>query len=486
MARSRLLLEDGTSLLLAEDGASALLLEYVEEIEPFTGTDGATVTNAYGIFDGGGDGTGSWVLENAFTAGVGYQGSKVTVTTSSAFNRIINFPKLISEVWITLKFSYDTLPSSNIAILQLRSSSTIRAEVQLRNGTGTLRMRNATSVVGSNFTNGCGAGSAYYLSWHITQANQSLYLYDSTGSLIESQTGQTYDQGTFDNFSFGVVNAPGLATVAHFARPGYNTLDEIPPPSGGTVSADSSATATFAGISDAVKALAVSGADTAVFAGSADAARTTPVTATSSVTFAGGADATLTKGGAATAAASFTASGAVALSPGVVTGTGGAAFAGTASATVVHPVTGSSAATFTGTAAATVFKAVDGAATSSFTATAVAAAVHPVTGTGSAAFAGTTSATVTHPVGGAGSATFTGAADALNGKVADATTTATFTGTAVVTVTRTVTGSASAVFAGAAQVVLVRNAQASAQAAFAATATAAKPAARYRGWGLPL
>lgn len=436
-----------------------------QELEAFAGTDGAAVSTTWGIFDSGTNGTGSWVFENAFTAGAGYQGSKISCTTSSPFTRNIKFGSLISDVWLTVKFQYDTFPTNSIALLQVKSNTTIRAECQMRS-THKMRMRNGTTAVGSDFTNACATGTAYYLSWHLVNGTgQSLYLYDSTGALIESQTGQTYNKGTFDNVSIGLVNAPGLAVVLHIARPGYDTAAEIPPPSN-TVSADAGASAAFAGSSDIAKVLPVDGAPSAAFAATADATRTTPATGTGSASF------------TATAAAAV-------MHP--VDGAATAAFTGAAGVARTATAAGAPTVTFAGSAGAALAKGGAGVGGAAFAGSgSVNLSPGAVTGSSSAAFATGAAVSVTTPVTAAASAAFTAAAGAAVFKAVDAAATATFTGTAVVTVTRTVTGSASAVFAGAAQVVLVRNAQASAQAAFAATATAAKPAARYRGWGLPL
>lgn len=200
------------------------------EIDPFTlNVDGAALEFADEVTDlGGGNGTGTWVYYNAFAENAQLLGSKISCTTSSSFTRIIRLPKELTDVWITLRFKFETaIPSNNIAILQVKTpAAVIQAEVQIR--TNVLRMRNATTAVGSG-VGPIALNNTYYVSWHLTDpTGQTLYLYDQDGVLIGTDSG-TFNQGSFSAMYFGLLNAPGLATDLYISRPGYDTSGEILP-----------------------------------------------------------------------------------------------------------------------------------------------------------------------------------------------------------------------------------------------------------------
>jgi hypothetical protein len=200
------------------------------EVDSFTlSADGATLEFADEVTDlGGSNGTGTWTYERAFAENTTWYGSKIDCTTSSAFIRPIWLPTDLTSCWFTIRFKYDTLPTAVSTLMQILSTSTLRADLRVQ-ADAILRMRNNSVAVGS----GIGpivAGETYYLSWNTVNGTaQSMYLYDSNGFLLASEVGQTFNAGTYNKFSFGLVNAPGLALVLHISRPGYDTNVEIGP-----------------------------------------------------------------------------------------------------------------------------------------------------------------------------------------------------------------------------------------------------------------
>ena len=204
--------------------------------EDFTGgTPGNNIpTNgSFGIIAGGANGASSTFNFANDWAVTGTVSGKVVCTAST--QRYLALGSLVSTCHMTTMFTYDANDTANNAIMQVRSTTTVRAQVQIVNG-GALRLTNATTQVGvasTALTNGV----KYRIDWHIIgNTSQSADVYsNATGNLHGtvpdfSIASTTYNSGTFDRYYVGFANAPTGSRTAWFDSVAFDTAASIGSP----------------------------------------------------------------------------------------------------------------------------------------------------------------------------------------------------------------------------------------------------------------
>ena len=201
------------------------------EIESFSGgTNGAAVGVNDGILDGGTTGTGTWVYDGAVYAD-SPMGTRIDVTTSSAFNRLIGIaPGAVSQLYAIASFRLSAIPTVITPLLTVRLGATNVAQITITT-TGTIRQRDNLTGVGDTTTT-VALNRWYTISWwlSVSAAQQSTRLYDDTSTLVETIAPGAFTGGPVDTVNFGFIGAPGIALTGWFDRVGYSTVDWLPPP----------------------------------------------------------------------------------------------------------------------------------------------------------------------------------------------------------------------------------------------------------------
>lgn len=179
--------------------------------ETFDGlTDGESVTSSNTAFDGI-EVDGSAVIEGDTGLSLSGGVSGRVVTTSSQFAIATNtFGSLVSTRYWRWYMRLAVDPTSNEIVASARSGGTNRAQFRLNNGR-TTSLRNGFVAVATT-TTVLTVGEWYRIEWKIDNAggDHRLRLFHGAnlhGTTPDEEISSSYSEGTFDDFSIGVVSA---------------------------------------------------------------------------------------------------------------------------------------------------------------------------------------------------------------------------------------------------------------------------------------
>lgn len=200
-----------------------------------TGTSGNNIpTNGtFGIIDGGSNGASStfnFANDQSVTGSISAKcvaaasTQRYATVTSQATGHFSAF------------FRYTATDATQNTILQLRSGTTIRAQVIMLAGAATLRVQNGTSSTGGT-SSALSVDTWYRLDWHITSSGatgQSLDVFTGAnlhGTVADfSIAATTYNSGTFDRFYIGFANTPTASRTGWWDSMAWDDTNAIGSP----------------------------------------------------------------------------------------------------------------------------------------------------------------------------------------------------------------------------------------------------------------